>query len=87
MPVTPAGHAITVNDAHAKLGHCSEALARKAAQYYNWRLTREMMPPCEDCAAGKGRQKDVVKESDHAPSEVLGERIFIDIASIKRENN
>ena len=24
---------------------------------------------------------------DHAPSEVLGERIFIDIASIKRENN
>ena len=62
MPATPAGRAITVNDAHAKLGHCSEAFARKAAQYYDWRLTGGMMPPCEDCATGNGRQKDVVKE-------------------------
>ena len=28
-----------------------------------------------------------MKESDHAPSKVLGEHIFIDITSIKRENN
>jgi len=35
LPATPAGRAIMVNDAHAKLGHCSEALARKAVQYYD----------------------------------------------------
>ena len=74
-----------VNDMHAKLGHCLEALVRKAAQYYDWRLTHGTMPPCQDCTTGKGQQKDVVKESDHAPSEVLGEHIFIHIASIKRE--
>jgi len=87
LPATPAGRTITVNDAHAKLGHCSKALARKAAQYYDWKLMRGGMPPCEECATGKGRQKDVVKDSDHIPSEVMGERFYIDIASIKRENS
>ena len=80
LPATPAGHEIKINDEHAKLGHCLEALVRKA-------VTRGGMPPCKECATGKGRQKDVVKESDHAPSEVLGECIFIDIATIKKKNN
>ena len=37
------------------------------------------MPPCEECATGKGHQKDVVKDSDHVPSEVLAEQFYIDI--------
>ena len=45
---TPAGRAIMVNDAHAKLGHFLEALTCKAAQYYDSRLTHGAMPPCED---------------------------------------
>ena len=87
LPATPADHAIMVNNAHAKLGRCLEALIRKAAQYYDWRLIHGGMPPCEHCVTGKGRQKDVVEDSDHVPSEVLGEHIHIDIALIKRENN
>ena len=45
------------------------------------------MPSCKDCAAGKGHQKDMVKDSNHVLSEVLGERIYVDIASVKKENN
>ena len=35
LPATPAGHMIMVNNVHSKLGHFSEALACKAALYYN----------------------------------------------------
>jgi hypothetical protein len=37
----------------------------------------------EDCAIGKGRQKNVNKRSDHKIAGIVGECIFLDIASVQ----
>eukprot|EP00957_Ditylum_brightwellii_P073664 5597242-Ditylum_brightwellii.AAC.1 len=41
------------------------------------------MKTCEACAVGKARQKNVPKDSSHEHATKPGERIFIDITTIK----
>jgi hypothetical protein len=55
---------MSIQKAHDKLGHMSEALTRKAAKSLNWDLTPGTLEPCESCAAGKARQKNVPKNYD-----------------------
>ncbi len=40
--------------------------------------------PCEVCAAGKAKQKNVLKETEHEPAEKGTNQIFLDIASVKK---
>ena len=40
------------------------------------------MPPCENCTMGKAHQKNVPKLNKHG-SKIPGERLYIDISSIK----
>jgi hypothetical protein len=50
--------------AHDFLGHCDKDMTHKAAREYGWLLTRSWKP-CEACAAGRAKQKNVPKESEH----------------------
>ena len=80
---------VTMNiaQAHDKLGHLNEDSTRKVAKYMGWTITRGTLQVCEGCAAAKAKQKNVVKQSDHVASEVAGERVFLDISSIKQLQN
>jgi hypothetical protein len=79
---------MSVNQAHSKLGHLSETMTRQAVQALNWKLKPGTMHPCEDCAIGKARQKNVPKNLDEDPEEkVQAGRFFLDIASIKERDD
>jgi hypothetical protein len=43
---------------------CGEDLTRKAAKQLKWELTPGSLGPCEACAAGKVKQKNVPKHHD-----------------------
>jgi hypothetical protein len=66
------------------LGHCDKDTTRKAAREYGLLLTGSWKP-CEACAAGEAKQKNVPKESEHKPADKDANRIFLDIATVKQE--
>jgi hypothetical protein len=91
---------MTVQQAHSKLGHLSEALTRQAAATLGWKLSGTMTP-CEVCAIGKANQKNLPKnllDDENASTstskdpnseepEIVKEdqgKWFLDIASIKK---
>ena len=75
---------LTIQKAHEFLGHPSEATTRWAAKVLNWNLARGGMKPCEACAAAKAKQKNVPKASEHIPASKPAERIYIDIATVRK---
>ena len=66
---------------HEVLGHPGEAKARATAKYMGWQVTGKATP-CENCAIGKAKQKNVPKTSAER-SKIPGERLYLDISSIK----
>jgi hypothetical protein len=54
---------LSIQQAHIRLGHMSEASTRQAAKAVRCTLTPGSLPPCEMCAVGKGRQKNLPKDS------------------------
>ena len=72
---------MTVSDAHGRLGHLSQLKTIETAKNLGWEL-QGSMKRCEDCAIGKGRQKNVNKASNHIVASKPGERIFLDIAAV-----
>jgi hypothetical protein len=50
-------------------------------------LLTESWKPCEACAAGKAKQKNVPKESEHKLADKDANRIFLDIATVKKLKN
>ena len=82
--VLEKGKSIKVDDLHQILGHPSEETTRRTAAFYDWKVMGQFTP-CEDCGIAKSRQKNVNKESE-ARSKIPGERLFIDISSIKHKS-
>jgi hypothetical protein len=77
---------LSVNQAHAKFGHCSEALARSTAQQLHIKLLRGSFRPCTACGMGKAKQKNVPKSVEsEQPS--IGERMHGDICTIKKKED
>jgi hypothetical protein len=76
---------MTIKQAHDKLGHSSEDNTRKTAKQLGWEITPGTLRPCESCAAGKAKQKNVPKLSDGEPAEEGKIRIYLDIATVKRQ--
>jgi hypothetical protein len=64
------------------LGHISIAATRKIAQSISWDLTGEVKP-CEACAVGKAQRQNIVKKSNQKIAENIGQRVFIDLTSVK----
>ena len=78
---------LNIKKAHELLGHMNEEMTRKAAKHLGWEITKGTMKTCESCAIGKAKQKNVPKKSDHVGSKANGERVFLDIATIKGEKD
>jgi len=72
---------ININDFHKMLGHCGSDRLQKTAKIHNLRLSGEF-ETCKECAIAKARQKNVNKEWKGG-SQIPGERVYLDISSIK----
>ena len=78
---------INIKQAHDKLAHCGEDLTRRAAKSLGWTLTMGGLKPCEACTIGKAKQKNVPKITKVEPLKEGENRIFHDIATVKRTKN
>ena len=78
------GKSIDVNVLHGVLGHPSEDITKKTADYYGWKLTGTFKP-CSDCQTAKSKQNAVTKHSD-TKSIIPRERLFIDTSSVKAKS-
>ena len=78
---------LSIKVAHDLFGHCDEARTRKMAEAQGFKITRGTLGPCEACAAGKAKQKNVVKKSEHIPGTKSNERIFLDISLVRAKKN
>ena len=75
------GGKLKMSTLHHQLGHPSESMTRSTAKYLQIEVSGSMQP-CENCAMGKARQKNVPKVNEHV-STIPGERLYIDLSSIK----
>lgn len=75
------GKIINTTELHAILGHVGDSILRRTARFYDWNLKGRRFK-CEDCGVAKMKQTSVSK-APVARSTVRGERLFIDISSIK----
>jgi hypothetical protein len=73
-----------INKLHKAIGHCGEEALKITAKSYDWKLFGKL-ETCEDCAIGKAKQKNTNKEWLQG-SKNPGERLYIDIISIKGES-
>jgi len=75
------GKVINANKMHEILGHVSEETMRKTAKFYDWKISGTLNK-CSDCGLAKSKQANTSKEKV-LRSKVPGERLFIDISSVK----
>jgi hypothetical protein len=75
------GRVVNINDFHKSMGHVNEESLRKTAQLYNIKL-KGKLEKCYECSISKIKQRNVAKTTENK-SEIPGERLFIDISSIK----
>jgi hypothetical protein len=73
-----------VNKFHEMIGHCGDDCLQKTAQVYGLKLKGDFKV-CMDCAVAKARQKNLSKDWKGG-SQVAGERVYLDISSIRDEN-
>jgi hypothetical protein len=74
---------LSIQQAHARLGHMSETATRQAAKALGWTLTPGSMTPCEMCAIGKGRQKNLPKDSGGPVASLLESGVYLDCCTFK----
>jgi hypothetical protein len=73
---------INLSEAHQKLGHISIAKTKRIGKSLNWNIVDDIKK-CELCTVGKAKQENVIKKSNHETAAEAGERIFLDISSVK----
>ena len=78
-----AGTLIDIKVLHGMLGHASEAVVRKIAKHYGWKLLGTFKK-CEDCSLAKAKCKNMSKDSGPR-SNIPGDCIFFDISSLQQK--
>ena len=78
----PVGTKLSYTQAHERLGHMSSAHTKATAKELGWKVTG-IVKPCESCAVAKAKQKNVPKTSAHEVATSNGQRVFLDISSIR----
>jgi hypothetical protein len=73
-----------INMLHKAIGHCGEEALKIISKSYNWKRLGKF-ETCEDCAVGKAKQKNNNKQWLQ-DSKNPGERLYIDVNSIKGES-
>jgi hypothetical protein len=76
---------IDVDKFHEMIGHCGVDRLKKTANIHGLKLKGEFKI-CEDCELAKARQRNVNKDWKGA-IQVPGERVYLDISSIKGESH
>jgi len=84
MACWDAGEAVEAERLHKVLGHCGMDHAKKTAEKCGWKVTGKW-PVCEHCAIAKARQTPVPKQTE-SHSTVRGERLMVDISSVRCES-
>ena len=74
---------MSIDRAHAILGHSSEAKTRETAAALGILITRGALKTCESCAISKARQKNVNEESMGEKAVKYNGRVYHDIATVK----
>ena len=74
-----------VNIFHEIFGHVGEEATKLTAGYYKFSLKGEF-EPCESCAKGKARQKNLGHSDDSNKTTNPGERLAFDVGSVKTES-
>jgi hypothetical protein len=73
----------SIHQAHSLLGHMCEEATRKAAKTLAWTLTAGSLGPCESCAIGKGRQRNLPKDTGGQIATLAASRVYLDCCSFK----
>jgi hypothetical protein len=60
----------------------SEEATRQTAKALGWTLLKGGMSPCDDCAVGKGRQKNLPKDKGGPVASLSESRAYLDCATI-----
>jgi hypothetical protein len=78
--------AIPYEDAHRILGHPGKNKLIGTSERLKWTLSKQTLNECSDCLVGKAKRLQLNKESTNQ-SKVPGERLMIDISSVKTKNS
>jgi hypothetical protein len=68
--------------AHNQLGHMEDQKTKSVAKSLVWQLEKGEMGPCEACAAGKARLKNIKKEAVKEPTKDA----FLEVSMLKPKN-
>jgi hypothetical protein len=82
--IIPKPKRMAVKKAHIMLGHINEKAVRKTAIALGRELTRETLGVCEPCTEAKAKQKNLPRHPDAPPSTKDENRVYLDIATIKK---
>jgi hypothetical protein len=74
---------MSIERAHAILGHSSEAKTSKTTAALGILVTRGTLKTCESCAIAKAKQKNVNEESTGEKAVKYNGRVYHDIATVK----
>jgi hypothetical protein len=77
-----SGKGVDIMKFHDMLRHVSESTTKKTAEYYGVKLIGNF-EVCADCAKAKARQRNVPKGNNTVNAKHNGERLFMDLSSIK----
>ena len=75
--------ALTVNQAHSRLGHMNEDRTRKTAKTLGWTLKPGAFMVCNGCTEGKAKQKNVPQETDYFKATKDDPRVYLDISTVR----
>jgi hypothetical protein len=82
--IIPTPKRMSVKTAHDMLGHINEKAVQKTVIALRWELTRGTLGVCEPCTEAKAKQKNLPRHPDAAPSTKDENRVYLDIATIKK---
>ncbi len=74
---------MSIEQAHAILGHSSKAKTRQTAAALGILVTRGALKTCESCAIAKAKQKNVNEENAGEKAVKYNGRVYHDIATVK----
>jgi len=74
---------MSIDRAHAILGHSREGKTRETAAALGILITRDALKTCESCEISKARQKNVNEESAGVKTVKYNGRLYHDIATVK----
>ena len=77
---------IPYEDAHQLLGHPGKNKLIGTSERLKWTLHKQTQDDCSDCLIGKAKRMKLNKESTNQ-SRVPGERLMIDISSVKTKDS